>query len=98
MARVVFGVPIPPEVTLVTEPFRFVGAGARGDRLTASGWRYTLAAEDVDGSFVAVYAFLDHEAIVRARGPRELVTAVLASARPDWTTDDIIALHQLWES
>ncbi len=95
MARVVFDAPIPDDVTVEAE-LRFGTPRHACDHRTWIGWKYALATE-ADGTFVAIYAFLDHEAVVRARGPHDQVLAVLRSARPDWTSDDVIALAQLWE-
>ena len=96
MARVVFELAIPDGVVVEAEPLRFAGERVELDRTTACGWRYRV--DEADGGWVARYSFLDHETTVRARGPRDAVLAVLASARPDWRGDDVIALIQLWEN
>ena len=95
MARVTFSIAIPGEVTLDATPLRFGAVAEPSDLVTTCGWHYALATEG-DGSVVATYAFLDHVGVVRARGPRELVLAVLAAARPDWRGDEVVALAQLW--
>ncbi len=95
MAHTVFDLVIPADVHVEGDPLAFCAAAFATDHVTLCGWPYALA-ETPDGSFLARYRFLDHEAIVRARGPRAAVLSVLATARPDWKTDEVIALSQLW--
>jgi hypothetical protein len=96
MARVEFAISIPSDVTVEAEPLRFGRASAASGQLTTCGWHYGVSVQP-DGSFVAVYEFLDHVGVVRARGPERAVHAVLASARPDWAGDEVIAISQLWD-
>jgi hypothetical protein len=95
VASVAFAISIPPDVIVEAEPLRFGRASAASGQLTTCGWHYGVTAQP-DGSYVAVYAFLDHVGVVRARGPERAVHAVLASARPDWG-DEVIAISQLWD-
>jgi hypothetical protein len=97
MSGVAFTQAIPAGVTVESEPLRFGAPTGATDHVTACGWRYSLLNEP-DGAVVAVYAFLDHVGVVRARGPQGAILALLATARPDWNSDDVIALAQLWDA
>ena len=96
MARLVFSIAVPPEVTVEVAPLCFARGEFVGEHGTTCGWPYRLV-EHPDGRITACYRFLDHEAAATARGPRDRVLALLASARPDWHGDDVIALAQLWD-
>ncbi len=96
MARLVFSIAVPLEVTVDVAPLRFTNDDFVGEHGTTCGWPYRLE-EHPDGRLTARYRFLDHEGAATARGPRDRVLALFASARPDWLGDDVIALAQLWD-
>ncbi|MCA9678060.1 MAG: hypothetical protein H6709_02700 [Kofleriaceae bacterium] len=78
------------------------GAVRRGTRRTTCGWIYDVGVDQRAGDpvVVALYQFLGYVGVVRVHGPVAArwteVLALLDSARPDWSTDQPIGLHELW--
>lgn len=67
---------------------------------TRDGWMFDLHLVRVESQVhvVAIYHLRDHLAAVIVSGERRPpdLEEVLAAARPDWRTDDIVALDDLW--
>ncbi len=67
---------------------------------TRDGWMFDLHLVRVESQVhvVAIYYFRDHLAAVIVRSERRPpdLEEVLTTARPDWRTDEIVALEDLW--
>jgi hypothetical protein len=81
----------------------------RAQARTTLGWPMEVFLVDVDGAqpearLAFVLELIDHVAVlvVRARPPalldghRDEIRAIVGSARPDWSTDELVALAEAW--
>ncbi len=109
--RLIVDMVAPADVTvevrpLLPRPFDFVawrhglaGTIALRGTITRDGWPMELGS---DGNrLVALYQMIEFVGAVVVRGVTPAnaaaVEALLLAVRPDWASDEIVALGQLWE-